>query len=162
MPNYNYPHGEMRRKSREIVDRTEIDAIIRSEKLMRIALVEGAIPFLVPVFYGYDGKSLYFHSAKAGTKFEIIKHNNNICFEISIFSGVIEDEMPCDFEAKHRTVIGIGTAMFVEDEAEKIKALNLIVAQFTQKKFEYPQSRLDQTAVIRIDITSMKGKTCGF
>jgi uncharacterized protein len=156
-----HPHGLMRRKDREITDRAEIDAIIRSDKLMRIALVDGEMPFLVPVFYAFDGTSLYFHSAQAGTKIEILKRNNNVCFEISVDHGIIENEIPCDFEAKHRTVIGIGKAFFVKDEAEKTKALDLIVAQFSDKKFEYPKANFNCTTVIRIDIVSVKGKKHG-
>lgn len=152
------PHGMMRRKDREIADRTEIDAIICSTNLMRIALVDGDMPFLVPVFYGFDGSALYFHSAQVGTKMEIMKRNNNICFEVSVDHGFIESDEACDFEARHRTVIGIGKAVIVEDQAEKIKALDLIVAHFSRKKFEYPKANLDRTAVIRIDIESIKGK----
>jgi len=151
----------MRRKDREIKGPAEIESILRAEKLMRIALVDGEMPFLVPVFYGYDGRCLYFHSAMQGRKIEILKKNNNICFEISVDHGVIEDPIPCDFEAKHRTVIGLGQATFVEEEAEKIKALDLIVAHFTEKKFTYPKARLEHTAVIRIDVQSLKGKKHG-
>jgi nitroimidazol reductase NimA-like FMN-containing flavoprotein (pyridoxamine 5'-phosphate oxidase superfamily) len=157
-----HPHGKMRRKEREITDRTEIEAIIRSANLMHIALADGDMPFLVPVFYGFDGTALYFHSSKVGTKIEIIKRNNNICFEISVNHGIIENEIACDFEVKHKTVIGIGKAVFTTDEAEKIKGLDLIVAQFTDKKFDYPKSNLQHTAVIRIDIDSIKGKKHGF
>lgn len=157
-----HPHHKMmRRQNREITDRVEIDGIIRSERLMRIALVDGDIPFLVPVFYGFNNTSIYFHSARAGTKIEILKRNSNVCFEISIDHGVIEDEMACDFEARHRTVIGLGKAVFVEDMAEKIEALDLIVAQFSDKKFEYPEANLKRTMVIRIDIDSIKGKQYG-
>ena len=59
-------------------------------------------------------------------------------------------------------MIGIGKAVFVEDEAEKIKALDLIVAHFSPTKFVYPKDNLDRTAVIRIDIDSVKGKKHGF
>lgn len=156
-----HPHGLMRRKDREITERAEIDAIIRSDKLMRIALVNGDMPFLVPVFYAFDGKAIYFHSAQAGSKIEILKRNNNICFEISIDHGIIEDAVACDFEAKHRTVIGVGKAVFVSDEAEKIKALDLIVAHFSDKKFEYSKANLNRTMVTRIDIVSVKGKKHG-
>ncbi len=156
-----HPHTVMRRKDREITDRTEIDAIIRSEKLMHLALVDGDMPFLVPVFYAFDNGALYFHSAQAGTKIEILKRNNNVCFEISVDHGFIESDEACDFEARHRTVIGVGKALFVEDATEKIKALDLIVAHFSEKTFEYPKTNLERTAVIRIDIVSIKGKKHG-
>jgi len=157
-----HPYGAMRRKDREITGRAEIDAIILSAKVMHLALADNNIPFIVPVFYAYDGKSFYFHSSRAGTKIEIMRRNNNVCFEISIDHGVIESDSACDFEAKHRTVIGFGKAAFIEEEADKIKALDMVVAQFSDKKFVYPQGNLNHTAVIRIDIESMKGKKHGF
>lgn len=156
------PHDIMRRKDREITNRTEINKIIASANLMRIALVDGDMPFLVPVFYAFDGSALYFHSAQAGSKIDILKLNNDVCFEISVDNDIIESEEACDFEAKHRTVIGLGKALFIEEETEKIKALDMIVGRFTARKFEYPKANLDRTAVIRIDIKSIKGKKHGF
>ena len=70
MPNVTagHPHGAMRRQDREITDRTEIDAIIRAAKVMHLALADNNIPFLVPVFYAYDGTALYFHSRQPARK----------------------------------------------------------------------------------------------
>jgi nitroimidazol reductase NimA-like FMN-containing flavoprotein (pyridoxamine 5'-phosphate oxidase superfamily) len=156
-----HPHGAMRRKDREITDRGEIDAILREGNLMRIALVDGDMPFLVPVHYVFDGGSLYFHSAKAGTKMEILKKNDNVCFEVSLDHGTIEAEVACDFEARHRTAIGVGKAVGVDDEAEKIRILDLVVARFSDRKFDYPTATLAHTAVTRIEIVSVKGKKHG-
>jgi nitroimidazol reductase NimA-like FMN-containing flavoprotein (pyridoxamine 5'-phosphate oxidase superfamily) len=157
----SHPHGTMRRKEREITDRKEIDEILGLAKVMHLALSDNDRPFLVPVFFVYDGTSIYFHSAKAGTKIEILKKNQNVCFEVSIDHGVVESDVACDFEAKHRTVIGFGKAEFVESEEEKIHALNQIVALFTDKKFEFPKGNLQATAIIRIQIDSIKGKKHG-
>lgn len=157
-----HPHGAMRRKDRLITDRAEIDAILASSKVMHLALSDQDVPFLVPLFYAYDGTSMYFHSAKAGTKIEILKRNPKVCFEVSIDHGFIESDKACDFEARHRTVIGFGKATFVEKEEEKIKILNRIVGLFTEKQFEYPKANLNSTAVVRIDIASIKGKKHGF
>lgn len=152
----------MRRRSREIADRAEIEAIIRADRVMHLALAHDNVPFLVPVFYGFDGSALYFHSASAGTKIEILKANDRVCFEITVDHGVVTAEAACDFEAQHRTVIGSGRARFVEDEAEKIRALDLIVAKFTDRGFEYPKAKLGITTVIRIDIERITGKSYGF
>lgn len=157
-----HPHGPMRRKDREITDRAEIDALIHASRVMHLGLSADNVPFVVPLFYAYDGSSLYFHSAKAGTKIEILKANNAVCFEITADHGIIENEAACDFEASHRTVIGFGRAHFVEDEAAKVEALNRIVGRFTDKAFTYPAANLKTTAVVRIAIESVKGKKHGF
>jgi hypothetical protein len=157
-----HPHNAMRRKDREITNRNEIDEILSSTKVMHLALADGDAPFLVPVFYAYDGTAMYFHSASAGTKIEILKRNPRVCFEVSIDHGVIESDKACDFEAKHRTVIGFGRASFITEEVEKVRILDSIVGRFTDKKFTYPASNLRSTSVLRIEIESIKGKKHGF
>lgn len=155
-------HGAMRRKDREITDPKEIETLLYSENLMHLALADQNVPFVVPLFYAYDGRALYFHSAKAGTKTEILKRNSLVCFEISRAEGVIDADSACDFEARHKTVVGLGRASFVEDLDEKKRALDAIVARFSTRKFEYPQANFACALVVRIDIVSMKGKKHGF
>jgi uncharacterized protein len=157
-----HPHGAMRRKDREITDRSEIDEIIQANKIMHLALSDNNVPFLVPLYYAYDGTSLFFHSSSKGSKIEILKRNNTVCFEISQEQGIIEADKACDFEAKHKTVIGLGKATFVESEAEKIAALDRIVGRFTDRKFEYPKANLHSATVVKITIDSVKGKKHGF
>lgn len=154
-------HGPMRRKERAITDRAEMEEILNLGKVLHLALCLENRPFLVPVFFAFDGQVLYFHSSRSGTKMEILQQNPNVCFEVSIGHGVIPSDKACDFEARHRTVIGVGTAKFVESAEEKIHALDLIVGRFTQQKFDYPAPALKQTAVVRIEIESIKGKKHG-
>jgi len=156
-----HPHAAMRRKEREITDRAEMNEILASSKVMYLGLADQNIPFVVPVFFAYDGTAIYFHSASAGSKIEILKRNPKVCFVVSIDQGVIESDKACDFEAKHRTVIGVGSAHFVEDVSAKIKILDKIVALFTNMQFEYPKNNLRATTVVRIDIESIKGKKHG-
>jgi len=157
-----HPHGAMRRKEREITDHDELDAILASSKVMYLGLADQEIPFVVPIFFAYDGTSVYFHSSSAGTKIEILKRNPKVCFVVSVDQGFIESDKACDFEAKHRTVIGYGIANFIENEIEKISALDRIVSLFSDQHSEYPKSNLHQTTVIRIDINSLKGKKHGY
>jgi len=156
-----HPHRTMRRSDREITDRQVIDGILRAGKVMRIALVDGDRPFLLPVFYAFDGKALYFHSAQSGSKVEIMKKNPNVCFEVSLDHGFVADQMACDFEARHRTVIGQGTVRFVSDTEEKTRALDAIVAHFTDKHFDYPAENLKRTLVVRVDVGTISGKQYG-
>ncbi|WP_437891382.1 pyridoxamine 5'-phosphate oxidase family protein [Phytobacter sp. V91] len=157
-----HPHGEMRRDEREITDPAGIDAILTQERVMYIALSSDDMPFVLPVFYVWNGTALYFHSARAGSKIEIMKKNPAICFAISHYGGVVEDELACNYEARHRTVIGTGQVQFVQDDAEKIAMLHQLMARFSHKSFTFPAANLKATQVIRIDIASMKGKQHGF
>ena len=56
----------MQRKELEIKDREEIEAILESGKVCRIAMSHNDKPYIVPMNYGYKNNILYFHSAKVG------------------------------------------------------------------------------------------------
>ena len=71
----------MRRKDKEIPRRREIDAIIRGSEVCRLAFAVENEPYIVPVSFGYDGTSLFFHTAASGKKIEFLEANNRICFE---------------------------------------------------------------------------------
>lgn len=156
-----HAHRPMRRKAREVTDVAEISGVLQREKLMHLAMSQDNVPFLVPVYFGWDGTALYFHSASAGSKIGILQANPEVCFEISSVDGFIEADEACDFEARHTTVIGFGRVVFLSDEAEKTRALDLIVASFTTKQFAYPKDNLAKTCVARIDVHSLKCKQHG-
>jgi hypothetical protein len=155
------PFGPMRRKDREVTDRAAIDAALHAGKVLHLALAEENAPFVVPVFYAYDGAALYFHSAKAGTKITMLRRNPRVCFCVTLDHGIIEADAACDFEASHRTVVGFGRAVFVEDEEQKRAALDRIVGRFTDRKFDYPAANLKATAVVRIEVDSLTCKKHG-
>jgi len=153
----------IRRKEREIKDRAEIDTILKAGNVLYLALADNNVPFVVPLNYAFDGTAVYFHSARAGTKIEILKRNPLVSFTVSLDQEILPDpDNACDFETKHRTVVGHGRAVFVEDEADKRTALDLIVAQFTDRKFDYPETTLRNTTVVRIELETIKGKKHGF
>jgi len=151
----------MRRKDLEITDRKEIDAVIEAAKVCHLAMSEAGRPYVVPMCFGYDGGSLYLHSAPAGRKIETLKHNASVCFEITDVGDVVEADAACNFEMKYRSVIGFGRAVFLTDPEEKRRALDCIVEQYTPKKFEYPPPMIKGVAVIKVEIEAITGKSSG-
>ncbi len=65
------------------LDKLQIDNIIASQRIGRLACVDGNKPYIVPVTYAYDGKYIYGQSNE-GRKLLILKKNPNVCFEIDI------------------------------------------------------------------------------
>lgn len=63
---------------------------------------------------------------------------------------------------KYQSVIGFGKAVFVESSDEKRKALSVIMAQYSDRLFQFPENMLKATAVIKVEIENMTGKQSGF
>ena len=152
----------MRRKEKEISDQSGIDAIIKKAKVCKLGLVNGDKPYIVPLCFGYQDNTVYFHSSLKGLKIDCIQNNPNVCFEIDLIAETIESEEPCAFSMNYQSVIGFGKAVFIEELDEKRKALAVIMAQYSDKQFEFPENKVKATAVIKVEIESVTGKQSGF
>ena len=148
----------MRRKEKEISDIDEIESIIRKSLVCRLGLADDGSPYIVPLCFGYKDNSLYFHSAKEGRKIEILKRNNDVCFEFDDNLEVQTGKAACAWGMKYRSVIGYGTATLIEDPEEKRKALDVIMAQYADGAFEYSEKAFGKVLVIKVEIESMTGK----
>lgn len=146
----------------EITDISEIEEIIRKATTCRIGLVDNDEPYIVPVCFGYERNVLYFHSALAERKVELIKKNNKLCFEIDTDVEAVKAEKPCGWTMKYRSVIGVGRAKILESDEEKSHGLGLIAKQYGGGDFGFPKSNLDKTLVVRVDIKSITGKKSGY
>lgn len=150
----------MRRPDREIKDKKEIESIIRESKVCRIALIENNSPYIVPLCFGYENNCLYFHSARNGKKIDMIKKNDNVCFEFDIEDGFRKSQIPCKSSMKYRSVIGYGRAFLIDDINEKIHALDIIMEQYSNLNdtFEYQTDSIDNILIIKIEIKNITGK----
>jgi len=148
----------MRRSEREIKDRSEIDAIIRSCQVCRLGLCDGREPYVVPLCFGYDGQTLYLHAATEGRKLNILRENNRVCFEFDIVKRMVEAEDACSWGLRYQSVIGFGTAEVVEEPEEKRRELSLLMAQYSDREFSFPDQAVQRTCVIRVTIGRITGK----
>jgi len=148
----------LRRKEKEIVDKGEIESVIRKSVVCRLGLADNGTPYIVPLCFGYKDGCLYFHSAKEGRKIEMLKQNNRVCFEFEGDVKIQAGKAACDWGMKFRSVIGYGRASLIEDSDAKRQALDVIMAQYADGPFEYSEKAFGKTLVIKVEIESMTGK----
>jgi len=148
----------MRRKEKEITEESDIESIIKRSLVCRLALSDGDKPYIVPLCFGYKDKALYFHGAYEGRKMDILKKNQMVCFEFDIDTEIIEAENPCHWSMKYLSVIVFGKAVFLESFDEKKKAIDIIMSQYSDREFQFPDIAIERTAVIKVEIERMTGK----
>jgi len=152
----------MRRKEKEITDKYALEKIIGQSLVCRLAMSDGNTPYVVPLCFGYQGGTIYVHGSPRGKKIDMLRKNQNVCFEFDRNTKVIDAEKACDWSMQYQSVIGFGKASFVTDLDEKRKALDIIMGQYSNRAFHFPENMVRMTAVISIEITSMTGKQSGF
>ena len=147
------------RRKEKAVQEIEISEIIRKCQVCRLALSQDDKPYIVPVSFGYDGSSLYFHSARAGKKIDILSVNNNVCFEFESEVTLLHDETsPCNWSFAFKSVIGFGKAEKLSTAEDKMRGLNHIVRQYSDRTWDFKNISLSGLSVWKITIESMTGK----
>lgn len=148
----------MRRKEREITDRGILEQLLMRAHVCRVGMYDGAWPYVVPVNIGYAAGRIYFHSSLKGKKMEILSGHPKVCFEVDSDVEVVSGELPCNYTTNYKSVIGFGTAVIVEDEAEKLEGMRVIMRRHGGPVEGFRPEALLRVAVVRIDIASMTGK----
>ncbi len=148
----------MRRKEKQIIKTADIEQILKQAQVCRLGFVDNNVPYIVPMNYGYQDQALYFHSAPAGRKIDLIRANPLVCFEVDELVKMNKAARACDWGVSFKSVIGTGTARILETPAEKKAGLDIIMAQYSDRSFTYPDEMLEKTAVINVIVQEMTGK----
>jgi nitroimidazol reductase NimA-like FMN-containing flavoprotein (pyridoxamine 5'-phosphate oxidase superfamily) len=154
----------MRRKDREILDINEKLDILKRNKVCRLGFVDSDMPYVVPVNYGFTFDdnilTLYFHSANEGRKIDIIRKNNNVCFEIDCDHNLLEGKLACNYGFEFISVIGTGKVTISEKKEEKVFGLSVLLSHQLDKKdnYTFADDMLARTAVFKITIAEFVGK----
>ncbi len=151
----------MRRKEKEITDRAAIDEILHRATICRLGLADDGQPYVVPLCFGYDGEALFFHSATAGRKIDMIGRNSRVCFEVDVDQKIVEAAKACGWTMKFKSVIGFGRARLIDDPVEKEEGIHTLMRHYSHKAFTLAKGVLAKTLVIKVEIDSMSGKESG-
>lgn len=148
----------MRRREQEITDRGELRAILEAARVVRLAMVDGDRPYLLPLSFALDGDDLVLHSARAGRKLDVLRANPEVCFEVEDGVALVAAEEACDFTFRFRTVVGSGRVEFVEAPAERARLLALFGPRYGAPPGPPPEAEVRRTQVLRVRVRELTGK----
>jgi nitroimidazol reductase NimA-like FMN-containing flavoprotein (pyridoxamine 5'-phosphate oxidase superfamily) len=149
----------MRRTDKEIADPTLISLIIDQAQICRLGLAKDNIPYVLPVSFGYDGKAIYFHTAKEGRKIDFMTANARVCFEFEHGVQLVRnDSNPCKWTFSFQSVIGYGTVQELTEPSEKRDGLNQMMKHYSGRGWPFTREDLEAIRVWRIGIESLTGK----
>ena len=148
----------MRRKDRQMSESFALEVVDKCEYAVLSMTALSGKPYAVPITIVRYGKYIYFHSAKDGTKNNILKNNADVCVVC-----VGDTNKPVDkFTTEYESAIINGKACEVMSDEEKIEALRLLCERHTPSNmgnFDMSiEKNLHITAVWRIEISSITGK----
>lgn len=152
----------MRRDDREVSDINEINDILTRCDTIRVGMNGGGYPYIIPMTFGselVDGKLvIYFHSAGAGRKWEILNKDPRVCVEADLYYRV-EKRDNGDITAIYESVIGTGDAQLLTEQQDRVNALKVMLAKYKESGFPVTSCKgLKEVEVFRIVLNEVSGK----
>ncbi len=153
----------MRKMNKKITDPQVVIDLLRTCHTGRLGTVgRDGRPMVKPLSFAFYQWRIYFHCAREGEKLDDIRRDNRVCFEADLPIAYVKGkpENPCRAEYLYRSVIAQGRAHVVEDRAERLLALDCLMAKYQPEGGygAYSEEKLALTCIVRIDIDEISGK----
>ena len=158
----------MRQKKLECSDQEKIQSFLENEKTGFLGLVDGPMPYVIPLNFVWLNGAIYFHGASEGGKVDIIAENAKACFTVSANQGTLTDPVPAKTDTAYMSVMIFGEAELVADLDEAVRAMQYMLDKYVPGYYDkalsrshvdkYRSSLGSRTAVYKIKAAELSAK----
>jgi uncharacterized protein len=152
-----------RKRERGSYDRAAIDAILDEGLIAHLGIVdEHGQPFVIPTLHARRGDIVYLHGSTASRTLRSLQRGAPACLTVSLLDGLVLARAVMHHSANYRSAMLLGRTRIVEDEHEKLAALEAIVEHIVPGRWaeaRHPnENELKATAVLALAIDEASAK----
>jgi hypothetical protein len=151
-----------REPERGVYDRAAAYQVLDEAFICHVGFVVDNQPFVIPTGYGRSGDNLYIHGSAASRMLRNLDQGIAVCVTVTLLDGLVLARSIFNHSMNYRSVVVLGTAVAVEDPAEKLQALRALSEHILPGRWEesrQPNEReLKATLVMRLPITEFSAK----
>jgi nitroimidazol reductase NimA-like FMN-containing flavoprotein (pyridoxamine 5'-phosphate oxidase superfamily) len=155
-----------REPQRAVYDRDTVNQILDEAFLCHVGFVANSNsdsqPFVIPTSYGRDGDVLYIHGSAASRMLRNLDRGVPVCITVTLLDGLVLARSVFNHSMNYRSVVILGTATLVDDQAEKLAALRALSEHIIPGRWDDSrqpnEKELKATSVLRIPIAEFSAK----
>jgi nitroimidazol reductase NimA-like FMN-containing flavoprotein (pyridoxamine 5'-phosphate oxidase superfamily) len=117
----------IRRPDRGAYDRPIVNAILDEALICHVGFAVDGQPFVLPTTHARVGDRLYIHGSVGGRMLRTLRRGAPVCVTVTLIDGLVLARSAFHHSMNYRSVVILGSAREVEDEAEKRRAFNALV-----------------------------------
>jgi uncharacterized protein len=151
---------KMRRAEKQITDAGELYRILDDALVLRLAMIDGETPYVVPLNFARHEDELWMHCAAEGRKLRCLRANPRVCVEVDRLFRVTTGPSACNHWTSHyESAIGFGTAVIVDDDEQRRHGLKTIMRKYSGRSdWTFSPTDLADTTVVKVKLDSLTGK----
>ena len=143
-------------------DRQTIYRILDEALICHVGFVESGQPYVIPINFARVDDTIVLHGAKASRLLKHIEAGHPICVEATIVDGLVLARSVFHHSVNYRSVVLFGTGRCVDDEQEKLAALEAVTEHLIPGRWQEARlpnrKELDATRVVSIKIDEASAK----
>jgi nitroimidazol reductase NimA-like FMN-containing flavoprotein (pyridoxamine 5'-phosphate oxidase superfamily) len=143
-------------------DAATIHAILDEAMICHVGFVVDGVPVVIPTIHWRDGDTLYFHGSAASRMLRSLKNGVEACVTVTLLDGLVLARSAFHHSMNYRSVVVFGKAREVVEEAEKVRALEVLVEHVVHgrsKEIRQPNDKeLRQTLVLAMPLEEASAK----
>jgi uncharacterized protein len=151
-----------RRHDRGAYDHATVHALLDAAALAHVAYVIDGQPFCTPTLFWREGTRLYWHGSSASRMLRNLEEGEPACLTVTHFDSLVLARSAFNHSADYRSVMAFGRARLLEDQAEKERALVMMVDRLVPGRTAQMRATTAQeikgTSVIVMDIEKASAK----
>lgn len=152
----------VREAERGVYDREAVYHILDEGFLCHVGFVIDGQPFVIPTSYGRKDDSVFVHGSAASRMLRNLKESVPVCITVTLLDGLVLARSIFNHSMNYRSVVILGRATLVDDEAEKLAALRILSEHIIPGRWDdvrQPNEReLKATSVLRVPIEEFSAK----
>jgi uncharacterized protein len=152
----------VREPQRAVYDRDAINQILDEAFLCHIGFVAGGQPYVIPTSYGRDGDVLYVHGSAASRMLRNLNEGIPVCITVTLLDGLVLARSVFNHSMNYRSVVALGTAILIDDPAEKLHALRAFTEKLVPGRWndarQPNEKELKATSILKLPLTEVTAK----
>ncbi len=162
----DYPPTEKTRikrlHQRACYDRETVHAILDAGLMCHVGYVIDEQPYVTATAYWREGDRVYWHGSSASRMLRRVKTGVPVCFTVALLDGLVLARSGFHSSINYRSVMAFGSATPVEDEAEKLAALEAFSERLTPGRWAELRAPTGQepkaTTVLKMTLEEVAAK----
>jgi nitroimidazol reductase NimA-like FMN-containing flavoprotein (pyridoxamine 5'-phosphate oxidase superfamily) len=152
----------VREAERAVYDRAAAYRILDEGFICHVGFVVDGQPFVIPTGYGRVGDDLYIHGSAASRMLRNLDQGVAVCVTVTLLDGLVLARSIFNHSMNYRSVVVLGTAVAVQERAEKLEALRLLSEHILPGRWvesrQPNEKEIKATLVMRLPITEFSAK----
>jgi nitroimidazol reductase NimA-like FMN-containing flavoprotein (pyridoxamine 5'-phosphate oxidase superfamily) len=143
-------------------ERETIHAILDEALICHVGFIVEGAPVVIPTIHWRDGETLYLHGSAASRMLRSLRDGVEACVTVTLLDGLVLARSAFHHSMNYRSVVVFGTARQVIEDAEKRRALEVLVEHVVRGRsgdVRPPNpSEMKQTLVLALPIDEASAK----